>query len=175
LINSFVYITFLLNIIEEAERSAAQTRDYYLYLVVNAVPYVVDTLNDKSPVEFKNLIESINGIMDKRDKSYLALSKVYRNRDTVDRISALWKGVRTAVADKQRGTLHRAYADFKDELASQVKQSRKTPNITFGASKVAFYRSPPAIQFLDDGVLLKEAGTVLLRHQIREEVIELIK
>lgn len=81
LINSFSFITLLYDLVNEAEKTIKNSYDYYLYIVTSIFPYLIEGLSEKSGLEFKNLIETIQEIFKKREKNYLAVIRHFNNRE----------------------------------------------------------------------------------------------
>ena len=71
-------MTILYDLLNEAEKTLEESHDYYINIVVSVIPHVYEGLNDKSALEFKNLIDGIEKLMKKRNMKYLDCIKPLR-------------------------------------------------------------------------------------------------
>ena len=141
LVNSFSYITLLYDLVNEAEKTLKQSFDYYLYIVISILPYLIDGLSEKSGLEFKSLIDNIQEIMKKRTKQQLCLLRHWGNKECEDYLEMLWNGLYEGICKENAGlkVILKPYAEFKEEFKN-VKQMKKNKKIYFN-NKVKFLYS----------------------------------
>lgn len=145
LVNSFSFITLLYDLVNEAEKTLKQSFDYYLHIVINVFPYLIDGLSEKSGLEFKSLIDNIQEIMKKRQKQQLCLLRHFVNKEYDDNLTLLWSHLFEIMNKGGSGfkIIMKPYLEFKEEFKN-IKQIKKNKKIYFN-NKVFFLRD---IKFL---------------------------
>lgn len=98
LFNAFLYINILLDLFNEAETSLETSADYYLYVGIPVLPYVVSlkreispinslvqvmSLREKNKIELNGLIQTVEKIMNRRDKNYLKALRVSKDQQNI--------------------------------------------------------------------------------------------
>lgn len=174
LVNSFSFITLLYDLVNEAEKTLKQSFDYYLYIVISIFPYLIDGLSEKSGLEFKSLIENIQEIMKKRDKTYLNAIRHYNNREFEDKLSLWWNTILEAINKKETNfkTILKPYLEF-EEVFKNIKQIKKNKKIYFNNknAKECIFQSPEKISFLEEE---KETISLIDKLILSEDLSDII-
>jgi len=179
LFNAFLYINILLDLFNEAETSLETSADYYLYVGIPVLPYVVMSLREKNRIELNGLVQTIEKIMNRRDKNYLKGIRVSKDQQSVDsRLDVMWNEIKNYMESGTKTELTvliKPYDEFKDELA-QIKEIKKNIKLSFNSKNTSncVYQSPPFFSFFGNDILRKETQSNLDLIILQEKIVDIL-
>lgn len=135
-LNSVNYVECLYDLEGGAEQESSP---FYLQILLSALPHVMIKAMEKNQIEFKNIIQNIESLMNKR-----------RKIPQMDELDLLWGAVRkflqAGLSQQEENqfmqkSYPRPYFLFKEEM-SQVKQIRKNFKIQINKRDTPYIPQP---------------------------------
>jgi len=125
------------------------------------------------------LVQTIEKIMNRRDKNYLKGIRVSKDQQSVDsRLDVMWNEIKNYMESGTKTELTvliKPYDEFKDELA-QIKEIKKNIKLSFNSKNTSncVYQSPPFFSFFGNDILRKETQSNLDLIILQEKIVDIL-